>query len=32
MKYSKIKRLGHIKIFLLLSVISYIVLSNMKRL
>ena len=31
MKYSKIKRLGHIKVFLLLSVISYIVLSSLEH-
>ena len=31
MKYSKIKRLGHINVFLLLSVISYIVLSSLEH-
>ena len=31
MKYSKIKRLGHIKIFLLFSVISYIALSFLEH-
>ena len=31
MKYSKIKRLGRIKIFLLFSVISYIVLSFLEH-
>ena len=31
MKYRKIKRLGHIKVFLLLSVISYIVLSSLEH-
>ena len=31
MKYSKLKRLGHINVFLLLSVISYIVLSSLEH-
>ena len=31
MKYSTIKRLGHINVFLLLSVISYIVLSSLEH-